>query len=254
VHFWARAGYSPIWLRSDGIVVVMDTARQFEVIPVPLAEAVIEVRFPGEADVERLRGEFQRAVRRGYPDLLVPRVAVGESVATSPYVFATPDRSQAVLLSINLLGYVVRAYPGWSAFRREFLEHWERLTGLAEVQRANRVALRYTNRFEGPLADAVRRENPPSFLAPLSADTLRHEGSTRMRTRRGHTAHVQVRWDAADDSGLVLDLDVVRDGLEDLSAMAGILDALHADVEDLFLASVESEYAASLGGAPEEAT
>ena len=196
----------------------METAEQFEVIPVPLAEAVIEVRLPGEADVERLRGAFQHAVRLEYPDLLVPRVAVGESVATSPYVFANPDRSQAVLLSINLLGYVVQAYPGWGAFRRAFLEHWERLTGLAPVKRANRVALRYVNRFEGPLADAVRRTDPPAFLAPLSADPLRHEASTRIRTQRGHSAHVQVRWDATDDAGLVLDLDVARDGLEDLSA------------------------------------
>ena len=41
----------------------METAEQFEVIPVPLAEAVIEVRFPGQADVERLRDAFQRAMR-----------------------------------------------------------------------------------------------------------------------------------------------------------------------------------------------
>ena len=41
----------------------MATAEQFEVIPVPLTEAVIEVCFLGHADVERLQGEFQRAVR-----------------------------------------------------------------------------------------------------------------------------------------------------------------------------------------------
>ena len=41
----------------------METAEQFEGIPVPLTEAVIEGRFPGQADVERLRGAFQRAAR-----------------------------------------------------------------------------------------------------------------------------------------------------------------------------------------------
>lgn len=35
----------------------------FEVIPVPLAEAKIEVRFPGEMDAVRRLGEIQRAVR-----------------------------------------------------------------------------------------------------------------------------------------------------------------------------------------------
>lgn len=230
----------------------MATNEPFDVIPVPLVEAVIEVRFPGEADVERRRGEFQGSVRSRFPDLLVPRVAVGDSVATSPYVFAAADRSQAVLLSVNLLGYVVQAYPGWEAFRGAFLEHWERLMGLVPLQRANRVALRYVNRFSGRLADAVRRTDPPSFLAPLSSATLQHEGSTRIRTQRGHAAHVQVRYESEGDSGLLVDLDVARDGLEDLATMADTLQALHADVEELFLASVEPRFAALLVGAREE--
>lgn len=236
-----------------GILVEMATQEPFEVIPVPLVEAVVEVRFPGDADLERRRGEFQRAVRAEYPDLLVPRVAVGESVATSPYVFANSERSQAVMLSINLLGYLVQAYPGWEAFRGSFLEHWERLTGLVPIERATRVALRYVNRFDGPLTSAVRRADPPPFLASLAVGATRHESSTRIRTHLGNAAHVQVRWDAADDAGLVIDLDVARDGLDDLTAMVSVLDDLHADVEELFLASVEPEFAARLGGSAVEA-
>lgn len=225
----------------------------FDVIPVPLVEAVIEVRFPGEADIERCRGAFQQALRSGYPDLLVPRVAAGESVATSPYVFAAADRSRAVLLSVNLMGYVVQAYPGWKGFRDGFLEHWERLSGLVQLQRANRVAVRYVNRFAGPLANVVRRSDRPTFLAPLSQDVVRHEGSTRLRTKRGHAAHVQVRVesDGDGDPDVVLDFDVARDGLDDLSALAGTLDGLHDDVEALFLASIDPEYASSLAGVRE---
>lgn len=232
----------------------MATNEPFDVIPVPLMEAVIEVRFPGEADIERRRGAFQSALRSRYPDLLVPGVAAGESVATSPYIFAAADRSRAVLLSVNLLGYVVQAYPGWEAFRDAFLEHWERLTVLVSLQRANRVALRYVNRFSGTLADAVRTTDPPPFLTPLSSATLQHEGSTRIRTQRGHEAHVRVRYESEGDAGLLLDLDVARDGLENLATMADALQALHADVEEIFLASVEPWFAASLVGAREEPT
>lgn len=212
------------------------------------------MRFPGEADLERRRGDFQRAVRDRFPDLLVPRVTVGESVATSPYVFSNPDRSEAVMLSVNLLGDLVRAYPCWATFRQSYLEHWDRLTSLVPIQWANRVALRYVNRFDGALVDHVRRTEPPSFLAPLVADVAQHQASTRMRTPRGCTAHVQVQWDAAGDGSLVLDLDVACDGVEDLTALASTLDALHADVEALFVASVDPSFAASIVVASEEAT
>ncbi len=67
---------------------LMPVMQEIEVIPVPLAEAVIEVRFPGDADVERVRGSFQRTIREEFPDLRVPRVVPGESIATMPYVFA----------------------------------------------------------------------------------------------------------------------------------------------------------------------
>ncbi len=240
--------------RFDGILTEMATSEPFDVIPVPLMEAVIEVRFPGEADIERCRGAFQSALRTQYPDLLVPRVAAGESVATSPYMFAAADRSRAVLLSVNLLGYVVQAYPGWTRFRDAFLEHWERLAGLVPIQRANRVALRYVNRFAGPLASVVRRSERPTFLVPLAPEVHRYVGSTRMTTQRGHAAHVQVRYegDREAEVAVVLDLDVAREGLDDLTAMSESLEALHVDVEDLFLASIEPQFAKSLAVVPEQ--
>jgi uncharacterized protein (TIGR04255 family) len=233
----------------------MATNEPFDVIPVPLMEAVIEVRFPGEADIERRRGAFQSALRSRYPDLLVPRVAAGESVATSPYIFAAADRSRAVLLSVNLLGYVVQAYPGWAGFRDGFLEHWERLADLVSIQRANRVALRYVNRFAGPLANVVRRLERPAFLVPLSPSVHWYEGSTRMTTHLGHAAHVQVRYEAdgGAEADVVLDLDVAREGLDDLTAMSDTLEALHGDVEALFLESIEPQFANSLVAVPEEA-
>lgn len=65
-------------------------------------------------------------------------------------------------------------------------------------------------------------------------------------------AHVHVRYESEGDAGLLLDLDVALDGLEDLVSMADALQALHADVEELFLASVAPWYAASLVGAREQ--
>lgn len=235
------------------IVTLMPATQEIEVIPVPLAEAVIEVRFPGEADVERLRGSFQKTVRERFPDLLVPRVVAGESVATMPYVFSRRDRSQAVLLSVNLLGYIARSYPGWVRFRDAFLEHWQHLTDLVPVGRATRVAVRFVNRFDGQLTEVVRRTDLPPFLAPLQLDTVRHEASTRYRTQRGHSAHVQVLWEASN-SALSLDFDVALDDLEDVDSLSGTLDRLHDDVEALFLASVEPRFAAELGISVEEPT
>ena len=229
------------------------TTQEIEVIPVPLAEAVIEVRFPGDAAVERIRGAFQGMIREQFPDLLVPRAVAGEPVASMPYVFARKDRSQAVLLSVNLLGYVVQSYPGWVRFRDAFLEHWQRLADLAPIARASRVAVRFVNRFDGQLVDVVRHSDPPPFLAPLRLDAARHEASTRFRTERGHAAHVQVLQEVTDNA-LALDFDVALEGLDDIEALSGALDQLHADVEDLFIASVEPRFAVALGILAEEPT
>ena len=233
------------------MVGVVKDADAIEVIAVPLAEAVIEVRFPGDADLERLRGAFQRTLREQYPDLLVPRVVAGESIATMPYVFSKQDRSQAVLLSVNLLGYVVQSYPGWVRFRDGFFDHWRRLTELVSIERATRVALRYVNRFDGRLVEVIRRSDPPAFLAPLVLDPLRHEASTRYRTRRGHAAHVRVQWEAGNGN-LLLDLDIALEGLDDVAALAVALDRLHDDVEEVFVAAVEPSFAAALGVPGEE--
>ena len=232
---------------------MMTSREAIEVIPVPLTEAVIEVRFPVEADVERIRGAFQSTVLEHYPDLFVPSVVAGESVATMPYVFSRGDRSQAVLLSVNLLGYVVRSYPGWDRFREGFLDHWRHLTELVPITRATRVALRYANRFDGQLAEVVRRSDPPPFLMPLRLDTLRHEASTRYRTQRGHSAQVHVQWEEGD-AGLSLDFDVALDGLADVGRLGDVLDHLHDDVEALFQASVEPRFASDLGVRLEEPT
>jgi uncharacterized protein (TIGR04255 family) len=170
-----------------------------------------------------------------------------------PYVFSRSDRSQAVLLSVNLLGYAVRSYPGWVRLRDDFLAHWGHLTGLIPITRATRVAVRYRNQFEGPLAEVVRRTDVPPFLTPLRRETLRHESSTRLRTLGGHVAQIQVNWEAGD-GGLSLDFDVARDGLDDVGALEDALDRLHGDVEALFVASVEPRFAADLGVRVEEPT
>ena len=231
------------------VPVVTDTDAS-EVIAVALAEAVIEVRLPGDADLERLRGAFQRRLREQHPDLLVPRVVAGEPIATMPSVFSKQDRSQAVLLSVNLLGYVVQS-PGWVRFRDGFFDHWRRLMELVSIERATRVALRYVNWFDGRLVEVIRRSGPPAFVMPLVLDPLRHEASTRYRTHRGHAAHVRVQWEAGNAS-LLLDLDIALEGLDDVGALPDALDRLHDDVEELFVAAVEPPFAAALGVRGEE--
>lgn len=131
-----RGGLELLLVVAADILDNMTTNEPFDVIAVPLVEAVIEVRFLAEVEIERRWGEFHGSVRPRYPDLLVPRVAVGDSAATSPHVIAAADGSSAVLLGVGPFGSVVRAYPGWDAFRGAFLEHWERLTGLVPLSSA----------------------------------------------------------------------------------------------------------------------
>jgi len=113
------------------------------VVSVPLTEAVIDVRFPGDASIDGARGAFQREIEEDLPNLRVPRAKEGEAFALMPYLFTDDRLLSSVGLSLNQLFYSTREYPGWESFRERFMACWSALAGLVDLDRLTRVGMRY---------------------------------------------------------------------------------------------------------------
>ena len=83
---------------------------------VPLTEAIIEVRFPGDARIDHFRGEFQQKVRNEFPLLLAPTLESNESPALLHYRFSNEAQTRSVDLALHSLMYSSKEYPGWETF------------------------------------------------------------------------------------------------------------------------------------------
>ncbi len=220
----------------------------FDIIQVPLVEASIEVRFPGDARIEARRGEFQQAVRDECPQLLVPKLREGEAPALAPHVYRGDGGKRTVALAINMLAYSTQDYPGWRAFVERYLRYWSMLAGWTEPEELTRVGLRYINRFDADLQRRLRRSDPPGFLWPLQRSVARHHGRSTINLD-GHEVDVTVHYEAEGDEGLTIDIDAHADGV-DAKELEGTLTMLHSAVEGVLVSAVDMEFATGLGLKP----
>ncbi len=212
-------------------------------IEVPLVEASIEVRFPGDARVDARRGEFQQAVRNECPHLLVPKLREGEAPALAPHVYRSESGTRTVALAIHMLAYSTQDYPGWQAFVERYLRYWSRLEAWIEPKELTRVGLRYVNRFGAETRRHLRRSDPPGFLTPILGRIARHHGTSTIRAS-DHEVDVTVQYQGGDE--VTIDFDAHAEGV-DGTRLEAALTMLHATVEGVLSGALDEAYAARLG-------
>jgi len=213
------------------------------VVSVPLTEAVIDVRFPGDASIDGVRGAFQREIGEDLPNLRVPKAKDGEALALMPYLFTDERLLSSVGLSLNQLFYSTREYPGWEGFRERFMRYWRTLAGLADLDRLTRVGMRYTNTFE---EDALGELLEPERI-PYLQELVNCASSFALRAvlDRGDA---QLLVDAKYEGGhLILAYDAFM--IErSASTLHTDLEILHSHVEQEFLSGLVHEIAERLKG------
>jgi len=212
----------------------------FELLPVPLIEAIIEVRFPGDARIEAIRGEYQQGIAAEFPLLFVPKLQLGDVPALLPYRFENEGRTRSVALSLHSLAYSTKQYPGWEVFLAEWSRLWSELTAKVGVKRLTRIGMRYVNRFDGTLRQKLSFGAPPPYLVvPLQDERATHRSTTEY-VSDASSLLVNVEQAGADGT-LKLDFDCyVQDmAAEDLKAQ---LELLHSRIEGEFLHAIEQAY------------
>src|SRR5258705_11013665 len=112
----------------------------------PLVQTIFQIRFPGELAIETARPRIQAALRRDLQKLSVPQAAPVVALALQAYVFKSDDDSETVEIALNSFTYTTTRYPGYQPFRGRVIEFSRVFTqNVPEVQKLNRVGLRYVN-------------------------------------------------------------------------------------------------------------
>jgi len=218
----------------------------YELVEVPLVEATIEVRFPGDARIDAIRGEFQHAVAQDFPQLYLPAVAAGESPGLMPYRFQNNDGTKILALALHSLAYTTMQYPGWEAFKREFLGFWSTLSAMVAQENINRVGARFINRFDGPFHDCLAVESLPDYLSPLrdgTCDFYRVAGNYR----RGETRILVNVHRPEHEESLLLDYDAYAQSVP-IAFLEETLESLHSVAETEFQSALRGEYKDRLFG------
>lgn len=112
----------------------------------PLSDVACEVRFAGEMQIECERHRFWDAVRKDYPQILVPFAQEGKAMALQHYRFRSEADNRVVSVALNSIAYSEGKYRGHKAFIAEF----QRLLGIfrdtyPKIGNVSRVGWRYIN-------------------------------------------------------------------------------------------------------------
>lgn len=115
---------------------------------IPLQHAFCEVRFPGDPEIDAVRGAFYRSVRDDFPAIQVPRVEQGQAIAIEPYRFVSPDESRFIGVAMNSFSYGVTGdtYRSFEAFKNDFQSYLAKFQKVySYLEGFTRIGLRYIN-------------------------------------------------------------------------------------------------------------
>jgi len=144
---------------------------------------------------------------------------------------------QPHVLTVNQL----KPYPEWPAFKALILEQLHVYTDVAKEQQLTRIGLRYINRIEIPAAKfeleqyfvalpSVPAGIPDTFGSFLMQVEIPHDDpSMTLRLAVGSLPP-----SAADQSAVMLDLDMVTDQAPNIDGVAAWLDTAHDRLETVF--------------------
>ena len=222
-------------------------------IPIPLAEMSIEVRFPGDLRVEQWRASFQQRIRGQYPKLLVPVLQPGVAThpANAPHLmhlrFADPQELNMVGVAINSLGLIKKVYPGWQETIKEFLNYWEDLCKYLEISQATRVGLRFQNQFAGNTWELLKQPFDESFLLGVNDESIvTHEGTFRIKNATGEKEEMVIRVTInKNNKELFVDFDAFGQNVG-TEKVPKLLEYYHNDIKRKFLGLLRDDYAKRL--------
>ena len=114
----------------------------------PLVEAVFEMRFPADLNIECARSNFYESIKKDFPNIFVPNAQFGQALALQPYEFKSADHKKVIRFSINSFAFHTSDYSsGFELFEEECLKYINLFIKFFKISTLNRMGLRYINRI-----------------------------------------------------------------------------------------------------------
>lgn len=227
----------------------------------PLVEVVFEIRFPGELQVECERHKFWQRVRNDYPTIRVPHPDSKKAMALMPYRFDHQEQDITIIVAMNTLGLsATGVYPGYQAFRREFLRIQKIFGEVFSVPKLSRVGWRYVNVIpfvrEAGLIPLSRFLTLGFRLPPAIPERFNTLDLTFSAKTDGGTITTRlqslIRGDQKENAeALLLDFDYGKDGKEQellFDKVGDYMDEAHSFTRRLFEDLITDKYRSYLRG------
>lgn len=230
--------------------------------PVPIAEAVVEIRFETQVPPEAVFGFFYSEVKESHIEVKkLPILQLPEPLrANDPKFeyqahFSLFDNKIPEKLRINigpkvLLFANVSGYIGWEGFFKYIRENLEKAISSKIFKRCVRIGLRYINHFDGTIL-----ENINASLSIAGRSVVKE--STEIRTELEEDGivkivkisnNIKINYRGERSIGSLIDIDCIKKfGEEDLCEinlenLCAIIDKCHNYEKNLFFSILKENF------------
>ena len=232
----------------------------------PITEALIDLRveYAKEMPLEQLKG-LGTLIHAAYPhsdtrDFLQAEIQFGPGQSqpgasstrkTVGYIFHAEDRRQAIQARVDGFTFSrFRPYENWAALKAEAQRLWTNFVSVTSPERVTRIAVRYINRLNLPLKGGqLKFEDYLRTFATIAGDSDQSLEQFFMRLvmpqvdleARLVLTEALLPQESPDEIGVILDLDLSREGVS-FSPQSGeiwdILDRFRERKNQYFEASI----------------
>lgn len=224
----------------------------------PLAEVVVEIRYPVNLSIDCRKDEFYKIIRNEFPVVQLPDPISMEPHLSQPISFISLDGKKNLKAGATRFAFLTRTYLDYKNFEQEIIPLLSSFTNLYEISNVEKLGLRYINHIETSrsqrgvdyqnilevqfvLPTSVHKNSLSNFRCAFVANI--NDGNIRTTIGTGQTnSEGQPKKDI-----LVLDNDVSIIGNIPSNTLPKVLSRAHDEVETIFIEILKDTYLDSLG-------
>jgi len=210
----------------------------------PIVEAIFEMRFPINLSIDTKKDQFYNFIKAEFPDIKPPQPTPFEHHLIQPIGYYSTTGKKNLNCSVSKFSVITREYNTFQDFKQSIVKYVTKLAELYGIQEITRLGLRYINRIEAKSGNFNKYLNF-NFALPesLSKNELQ-DFQTLLNTKleKGHLRTIIAKDKKELGNYLLLDNDVIFEGVYEVKLIDGLLAEMHEKIETVFLDMLVKEY------------
>lgn len=216
-----------------------------------IAEALCEIHFETQKWDKTFGSLFFKKIESEFPTfesvsetpmIILGPVGIQQSPAPPMHRLRYKHANQNLMLQLSENVFTfnqLKEYPGWFTLKEKLIENWNRLVEVTQINKVNRIGLRYINKIprEQPnqLAGEWLKEN--EYIAACVLKSINGFVS-RVETKIRENERAIITLVPSDDNHIIFDIDCICEGKIEANNIGAELESLHQRVWDVFSKSL----------------